>query len=62
MTVEDLTNTLKLFPADMKVFLSTDEEGNSFEPLFAAEEAYTDDLDIWRTTPPADDKVLVLWP
>lgn len=62
MTVEELSEQLKSFPKEMNVFLSTDEEGNSFEPLFDIEEAYTDDLDIWRTTPPADDKVLVLWP
>ncbi|MFI5405134.1 MAG: hypothetical protein ACHQ1D_01335 [Nitrososphaerales archaeon] len=66
MTVEALRTYLKQFPQDMPVFLSVDEEGNGFNPLYEGEE-YWMDLSVREIYDSPFEhesltKVLVLWP
>lgn len=43
MTVKELREILANYPDDMKIVMSSDEEGNSFSPLYdCAESMYTD--------------------
>ena len=64
MTVDALITHLKTFPADMPVFLSQDEEGNGFCPLYEVEEQYMDlsTRDLYDLTGNELTKVLILWP
>ena len=62
MTIEKLRERLLGFPDNMEIVVSSDEEGNDFNPLYDITEAYTDDLEFWRTDPPEGEKVLIFWP
>lgn len=69
MTVKYLIDLLKTFPPDAKVYLASDEEGNSFHHVaFAQHEFFEDnggrELEVLASEDAEEDtpKAVVLWP
>jgi hypothetical protein len=67
MTIDQLINSLKVYPPDTKVILSRDAEGNGFRPLADYSEEVWDGL--YREIVEISDipigslqTVIVLWP